>query len=233
METYNGADGAQERIVKIRKYGRRKFTRILNETLCNRQLGIEARGILSHLLSKPFDWKPRVWALAKEFGCNKRVIRKGLKNLEVEGYARLLKFSGGYGKACGSLWQIRESPELPWPASKIRRVEIRHVENSNVEKVARIQTNELYKRKSSTNKRDKGASARRASFDFVPKYPYPESEEECYATLEARGVETAPDYDGNFFEDMVAHNWTINGEPVKDWIKLYEARVDYIMRPRR
>jgi len=98
--------------------------------------------------------------------------------------------------------------------------------------VARIQTNELYKRKSSTNKRDKGATLR-THIDFVPKYPYPESEEECYATLEAHDVEIEPDYDGNFFEDMVAHNWTINGEPVKDWIKLYEARVDYITRPRR
>jgi hypothetical protein len=235
MGTYNrNHKGQATNVLKLGKYGRRGFTRILNETLCNRRLGIEARAILAYLLSKPRDWKPRVWALAKEFRCGKHVIRKGLKNLAVEGYARMVKSGGGYGKAFGYQWQVRESPELSWlDGSKNSSFEISTTKNFDIEKVARIQTNELHKQKSSTNKRDKGASARRASFDFVPKYPYPESEEECYATLEAHGVEIERSYDGNFFEDMVAHNWTINGEPVKDWIKLYEARVDYIMRPRR
>jgi hypothetical protein len=69
----------------------------------------------------------------------------------------------------------------------------------------------------------------RARFDFVPKYPYPESEEEGYATLEAEGVEIEPDYDGSFFQDMIAHGWMVDGEPVYDWKATYVARVQKIL----
>jgi hypothetical protein len=64
---------------------------------------------------------------------------------------------------------------------------------------------------------------------FVPKVPYPETEDEMYATLERRGIEPNPDYDGNFFAQNEASNWTINGKPVVDWPATYQARLEKTM----
>ena len=153
MEKYNGNHkGQAANILKIGKYGRRGFTRILNETLCNRRLSGMARAIMGYLLSKQHDWKPRVWDLANEFDCCNQVIQKALKNLEAEGYAHLVKFGGGDCKACGSLWQIRESPELPWGA-KSRQRKISTVENLDDREGVSYTNERSYKRKSSTKKR--------------------------------------------------------------------------------
>jgi len=65
---------------------------------------------------------------------------------------------------------------------------------------------------------------------FVPKVPYPKTEEEMYSTLEEHGVSHNDDYDGNFFEQMEASNWTTKGgEPVFDWIATYKARFEVTM----
>ena len=61
---------------------------------------------------------------------------------------------------------------------------------------------------------------------FVPKVRYPETESEMYDTLEQLGISINPDYDGNFFEQMQSSDWTINGEPVWDWIAAYQARLE-------
>jgi len=68
-------------------------------------------------------------------------------------------------------------------------------------------------------------SERTVSF-FVP---YPESEEEMYITLGLYGIEGNPDYDGNFFEQMQASDWTIQGQPVWDWPATYKARLEVTM----
>ncbi len=61
---------------------------------------------------------------------------------------------------------------------------------------------------------------------FVPKVPYPETEDEMYETLERLGIEPNPDYDGNFFEQMESSGWTIQDEPVFDWPKTYQRRLE-------
>jgi hypothetical protein len=61
---------------------------------------------------------------------------------------------------------------------------------------------------------------------FVPKVPYPESEDDLYDILEDRGIQIDPDHDGNFFQQMEASDWTIRGEPVFDWIAAYQARLE-------
>jgi hypothetical protein len=71
-------------------------------------------------------------------------------------------------------------------------------------------------------------SARTVSF-FVPKVRYPETDEEMYDTLERLGIDINPDHDGNFFEQMRASDWTIQGNPVFDWPKTYEARLEVTM----
>lgn len=70
---------------------------------------------------------------------------------------------------------------------------------------------------------------------FVPKFPYPKSETEMHRTLDKLGIEKRlddlgldfdPTYDGNFFAQMEANDWTIRGEPVWDWPEVYIARLD-------
>jgi DNA-binding PadR family transcriptional regulator len=61
---------------------------------------------------------------------------------------------------------------------------------------------------------------------FVPKVKYPETQEEMYDTLERLGISIDPDHDGNFFEQMQASDWTIQGEPVWDWPATYQARLE-------
>jgi hypothetical protein len=70
--------------------------------------------------------------------------------------------------------------------------------------------------------------APRSTRPFRPKYPYPESEKEMYETLEELGVDWEPDYDGNFYEQMVNNDWIIpgTGKPVYDWIATYLARLE-------
>ena len=69
-------------------------------------------------------------------------------------------------------------------------------------------------------------SSKCAPSDFSRKVPLPKSEDEMCEMLEARGIDTDLDHDGNFFADMESRNWTLpNGKPVYDWPKLYQARL--------
>jgi hypothetical protein len=70
----------------------------------------------------------------------------------------------------------------------------------------------------------------RTRCSFVPKVAYPETEKEFYEGLERRGIELNPDYDGNFFAQMQASDWMIDGEPVWDWPATYEARLEVTSR---
>ena len=59
-----------------------------------------------------------------------------------------------------------------------------------------------------------------------PKVAYPDTEEEMDAVLLALGIEPNPNYDGNFFAQMTASDWTIQGEPIWDWPAAYVARLE-------
>lgn len=73
----------------------------------------------------------------------------------------------------------------------------------------------------------KRVGARAPTIDlFLPKTPYPESEEEMYDILEDEGVEIDPDHDSDFFQQMQESGWTIRGKPVFDWIAAYQARLE-------
>lgn len=239
MGTYNGNHkGQAPNILKLGKYGCRGFTRILNEPLNDERLGGLALGVLTYALSKPSNWKLHSWQLAKRFhrGRGGHAIGVAMKQLSDAGYARL-RYERVKGRIKRRYWQVRESPELSWPnESKKLHHDFHDEENHDQENC------HDYKRKSFTNERvvqtkerGKVAIAHRASrsrSDFVPKYPYPESEEEGYATLETEGVEIEPSYDGNFFQDMIDHDWMIDGEPVYDWKATYVARVQKILADR-
>jgi hypothetical protein len=220
MAKYDKNGAAQERnIAKIGNYGRRGFTRILNDTLNDERLGGLALGILTYALSKPCDWRVHSWQLAKRFHCGDYAIRMAMKQLRDAGYAQL-RYERAKGRITGRYWQVRESPEVPWPHLNVI---------FNMKKTATNTNQPPHKRKSSTKERDKGRRARTrtpTSSSFCRKVPPPESEEEMYATLEAMGIRTEPDYDGQFFDQMTASGWTIRGEPVWDWPAAYQARLE-------
>jgi hypothetical protein len=69
-------------------------------------------------------------------------------------------------------------------------------------------------------------SSKTASSIFSPKIRYPYSEEDMVEMLKELGIEHLPDYDGNFFEQMQASDWTIHGEPIWDWPAAYKARLE-------
>lgn len=71
------------------------------------------------------------------------------------------------------------------------------------------------------------ASVRHRPFsEWEPKFPYPDTEGEMYDTLEAHGIDSAPDYDGSFFDVMTRSGWRINDKPIWDWIATYAARLE-------
>ena len=49
-----------------------------------------------------------------------------------------------------------------------------------------------------------------------------------YRTLEAMDIEIDRDRDGDFFTDMKSRNWTLHGDRIYDWPKLYQRRLDKI-----
>jgi len=61
---------------------------------------------------------------------------------------------------------------------------------------------------------------------FSQRIRYPDSKDEMIEMLEELGIEYNPDYDGNFFEQMQASDWTIRGEPIWDWPAVYKARLE-------
>jgi hypothetical protein len=94
-------------------------------------------------------------------------------------------------------------------------------QSSNPDKV------EEKRRKKNKRLRVDSHKSSESTHSFVPKIPYPETEEEMYETLEAMGIDPNPDYDGGFFDDMQSRDWTLpDGRPVYDWPATYVARLE-------
>lgn len=253
-QTSNGGtpQDNEQSIFKIERYGKgQAFTSILNETLRNKRLCREAHPLvaLAYALSKGGTWQLRSSQLRKEFGWGEQATRTVMHRLADEGFALLLKGGGGYGKACGQRWLLRESPSIPWPA----KFETRATPVSKTFETRTIRASTYPRpteRKTLSNKRrvTRGAGEPRVgqrldvqrklkgchrasrsgsgcgSFG-APKVPYPASEDEMYETLDALDILTDPDHDGDFFAQMEASNWTIRGDRVWDWPAVYQARL--------
>ncbi len=46
-----------------------------------------------------------------------------------------------------------------------------------------------------------------------------------YSILEKEEIETDPDHDGDFFNQMQKKRWRHEGKQIADWVKFYEARL--------
>jgi hypothetical protein len=109
---------SEQSVFKIERYGKgQSYTRILNETLRNKQLCRVAHPlvVLAYALSKGRTWKLHSWQLRKEFGWGRLATRTVMRQLVEADFARLLIKRGNRGRVEGQLWEIRESPLVPWP----------------------------------------------------------------------------------------------------------------------
>jgi hypothetical protein len=104
-------------IEKIGKYGEdQPYMRALNKTVQDERLSAKTLGVLAYLLSLPRNWKVRSDQLAKRFDCGEEAISAAMNELREHGYARLRVVRSPDGtRAAGTIWDVRESPEIPWP----------------------------------------------------------------------------------------------------------------------
>ena len=77
-------------------------------------------------------------------------------------------------------------------------------------------------------KYNKGCLRTRDGKVWAPRFPYPQSPEEMEQTLAQHEVDYHPNWDGNFFLEMQANRWIVDGRPVFDWVTLYKSRTDLL-----
>ena len=169
--------------------------------------------------------------LAKVTNQSPRTVKRMVNELAAEGELEILTRGGGDQKRVIRLTRYRAmAPDMPLGGgdTAISPGWCQSYDTGVVTPLHRQTVHNSHK--NSHRKKGKGSltplrSGRTVS-DFEPRFPYPETEDEMYDTLEQHDVEPNPDYDGNFFEQMVASGWTIQGNPVWDWIATYQARLE-------
>jgi hypothetical protein len=62
------------------------YARIANSVFEDRRLSWEARGLLGYILSKPDDWKVRLFDLVARGPAGEHKLRRMLRELEAAGY---------------------------------------------------------------------------------------------------------------------------------------------------
>jgi hypothetical protein len=210
-------------IIKIDRYGKRSFVQILQATVRDNELSLAARGLLAYILTLPEGWQPHPKQLRRELNLTKHSWDALLGELRAVGYARILPMPTG-----GRKIEVAEWPKWAATPAKVRNTDGR---KNALYKNEPFRKNELLVQEYTVQEERERAvfheSSKTAHPLFLrPRFPYPKTEEEMYATLEARGIEPDPDYDGDFFNDMEQRDWRLpNGAPVYDWIALYEARL--------
>lgn len=155
-------------IVKFR-VGSTPYTTIPNSTLQDKTLSLEARGLLTYLLSKPGDWHIHKSQLQDEFGIGRNRLDRIFDELMTSGYAERIENREG-GKFSSVDWVIHPSPLHRKPTAveptavnrctvintyKEKRTKERGIQSKDTTKALFGQVWDLYPRK--TNR--KGAEA--------------------------------------------------------------------------
>lgn len=99
-----------------------KYAVISNKILDNKRLSWAARGLLSHLLSKPDNWKVMVAALINETQdseapSGRDAVRTLLKELITAGYVRKIESRGEHGRMAGVDYVVMDSPRPGNPSA--------------------------------------------------------------------------------------------------------------------
>jgi len=95
-------------IIKFR-IGNTPYTTIPNATLQDNTLSLEARGLLTYLLSKPGDWQIHKTQLQAEFNIGRNRLDRIFDELMASGYAERVENRDG-GRFSSVDWVIHPSP---------------------------------------------------------------------------------------------------------------------------
>jgi hypothetical protein len=98
-------------IVRIQKKQHR-YTILDNTGLQDPRLSFKAKGILAYLLTKPDNWEVSLPELIQASSDGEHTVQTGLKELQAQGYAKLVPIRGDRGRVTGRRWIIFECPEL-------------------------------------------------------------------------------------------------------------------------
>lgn len=103
---------SDRRVFRLTKETRGHYLAIENAALEDPRLSFRAKGMLAYLLSRSPDWVVRPNHLATVSKDKIHCVQTALKELERQGYARLVTLKGKGGRIMGKSWQIFERPSL-------------------------------------------------------------------------------------------------------------------------
>lgn len=194
----------------FRKRLKNRFTMMPNSALQDERLSFKARGILALVLTKPDDWRINLVWLEKQASEGREAVRKAMKELSALGYCRkVLIQSPDTGHLIQTIWQFTDSPTDGFPSDG--KPPSRKTAATNT-----LVTNTV------VTKDSLGA--------FQPARAIPSSPEDMIDTIQA---ETENQLDGQaetiaakFYDEMQKTAWTINRQPIRDWIKVLSSRIE-------
>lgn len=100
------------KIYRSPKNGQSRYTPIANDVLQNTKLSLEARGLLSYLLSLPLDWVPVKVEVQKKNGLGRDKFDRIWKELVDAGYIESVQEKDDRGIFRGWKHQVWETPQV-------------------------------------------------------------------------------------------------------------------------
>lgn len=88
---------------------RGNFSQILNDTLRDKKLSFNARGLLGFMLTYPNDWDFSIKFLIEETAQKPATVKSAMKELEECGYVMKSKVKNGTGRFVGWAYAICET----------------------------------------------------------------------------------------------------------------------------
>lgn len=85
------------------------FSQILNDTLRDKKLSFNARGLLGFMLTYPNDWDFSIKFLIEETAQKPATVKGAMKELEESGYVIKSKVKNGTGRFVGWTYAICET----------------------------------------------------------------------------------------------------------------------------
>jgi hypothetical protein len=221
MEPKDSHDEKQPRTIKAAPFAwqHKDMLRMITDTFSESDQAASARSLYVALTELASDNQSETFTatkalIAHKAGLSVSTVQRLLKGLEQLGVILIQP-----GRINGLLRTANTYTLLP----------IGHSDSSIGRGRSRSNPDKVEKNRKKKNKEERVVfheSSKTTRSIFSPKVRYPDSEEEMVEMLEKLGIEPVPDYDGNFFEQMQASDWTIRGEPIWDWPAVYKARLE-------
>ncbi len=94
-------------VIKVKRR-QQPYAQIDRGILQDKNLSFKARGIAAYLFSKCGDWEVRLQDLVNNSTDGIKAIRSGMKELEKQGYAKLIPVFGENKQLLGKTWEVHE-----------------------------------------------------------------------------------------------------------------------------